>query len=224
MSLTDEDKKKLRGIQAEDNPTLKDFDSAGDFLLPEGHYLVQVEDVRLEDYNGEKYSCDKIVFDCVVVEPAKYAGKTVKFNSINLYAKGEREWARNKRLAFLVSAGLVRKGDSAAVAAFDWSTLEGAKFVQEIEHNHYEKRRDDGTTEKKVNSRGKGFSLGFKPATAWGTPAAMPVAGAAAGTAGGTSGAGANSAPNTQNAGAAKSATAATSAAAGAGKNYADGL
>lgn len=218
MSLTNEDKKKLRGIQAEDKPTLKDFDSAGDFLLPEGHYLVQVEDVRLEDYNGEKYSCDKIVFDCVVVEPAKYAGKTIKFNQINLYAKNEPEWARNKRLAFLVSAGLVRKGDSAAVAAFDWSTIEGARFVQEIEHNHYEKKRDDGSVEKKVNSRGKGFSLGFKPATAWGTPAAMPVAGASAaastnaGTAGGTTAA-KTAAPNT-----------AAATAAGAGKNYADGL
>lgn len=179
MGLTSSDFDRLNQIQAEDRVTAKDFDSAEFELLPEGNYLTVVDDLSVDQYNGTTkegapYSCDRIIITLKVLEPAKYAGKLIKWNRVNLYAKGEPEWARTKRIAFLTATGMVRKGDSAAVAAFQWAGLQRPtpmKFVFEVEH----KMGEDKDGNKRLRAEGKGWSGGFKPATSWGTAGVEPA-------------------------------------------------
>lgn len=179
MGLTQSDFDRLNAIQAEDKVTAKDFDGAEFEVLPEGHYLTVVDDLSMDQYNGttkegHPYSCDRIIITLKVLEPVRFAGKLIRFNRINLFAKGEPEWAKNKRLAFLTSTGLVKKGDSAAVAAFKWGSLlrpTPMKFVFELEHRMGEDK--DGN--KRLQTQGKGFNSGFKSALLWGTPGVDPA-------------------------------------------------
>lgn len=182
MGLTNTDWDKLNQDQQQDVVTAKDFDNAGEFeLLPEGHYLVEIDDLKVEEYqgtikdSGKPYACNQLIIDVKVIEPVKYAGKRIRWNRFNMFSKGEPEWAKNKRLAFLTSTGLVKKGDAAAVAAFRWQTLVQPKpmrFVFELEHVVQKGGKNDG----KLTQQGKGFCGGFKAASLWGSPAA-PVAG-----------------------------------------------
>lgn len=179
MGLTQSDFDRLNAIQSEDRVTAKDFDAAEFEVLPEGHYLTVVDDLGMDQYNGttkegQPYSCDRIIITLKVLEPAKFAGKLIRFNRINLFSKSEPEWAKNKRLAFLTATGLVKKGDAAAVAAFKWGSIwkpTPMKFVFELEHRMGEDK--DGN--KRLQTQGKGFNSGFKSALLWGTPGIDPA-------------------------------------------------
>lgn len=131
-------------IPEEPEPTadeMRDAEEGGSFeLLPEGDYLVRIFEVGADVRHTDRESYPQLVLKMKVVEPSEFEGRII-WERVRMYAVGEPEWARNKRIAMLRKLDLVPQNDPRSFSRFDWPSLKGLVAVYGLEHRTYEDKQ-----------------------------------------------------------------------------------